>query len=73
VRRLQLRWDSPIIAPTFRCNAESEKGVSVRTFMGVAVIAVGIVNLCLQHPWHRALGMVAIVVGLILCALVWVR
>jgi hypothetical protein len=45
----------------------------VRTFLGVAVIAVGIVNICLRHPWHRALGAVAIGVGLILCALVWIR
>jgi hypothetical protein len=46
--------------------------VSVRTFLGVVVIAVGIVNVCLQHRWHRVLGVVAIVIGLILCAVVWV-
>ena len=63
----------PYNRPRFRWNAGSEKGVSVRTFLGVAVIAVGIVNICLQHPWHRALGAVAIAVGLILCALVWIR
>ncbi|MGH8068130.1 MAG: hypothetical protein ACRERE_23440 [Candidatus Entotheonellia bacterium] len=45
----------------------------MRLFLGVAVIAVGVANLCLQHRWHRVLGVVAIAVGLILCALVWVR
>lgn len=63
----------PYNCPKVRWNAGSEKGVFVRTFLGVAVIAVGIVNICLQHPWHRALGVVAIAVGLILCALVWIR
>jgi hypothetical protein len=56
-----------------RWNAGAEQEVPVRTFLGLAVIAVGIVNVCLQHPWHRALGVVAIAVGLILCVLVWVR
>jgi hypothetical protein len=45
----------------------------VRLLLGVAVIAVGIANLRLQHRWHRALGLVAIVIGLTLCALAWVR
>jgi hypothetical protein len=68
------RWvDSPIIAHTFRRKCGSAKGVSVRLFLGVAVIAVGVANLCLQHRWHRVLGVVAIAVGLVLCALVWVR
>ena len=46
-------------------------GVSVRILLGVAVIAVGIANLCFAHRWHRVLGVVAIATGLILCALVW--
>ena len=45
----------------------------MRTLLGVAVIAVGVANLCLRHRWHRVLGVVAIVVGLVLCALAWVR
>jgi hypothetical protein len=45
----------------------------VRLLLGVVVIAVGVVNLCFQHRWHRVLGVVAIATGLILCALVWVR
>jgi protein-S-isoprenylcysteine O-methyltransferase Ste14 len=71
----QLRrcWDSPIIARTCRVKRGPAKGVSVRLFLGVAVIAVGVANLCLQHRWHRVLGVVAIAIGLILCALVWVR
>jgi hypothetical protein len=44
----------------------------VRTFLGVAVIAIGIINICLQHRWHRILGVVAIAVGLTLCALAWI-
>jgi hypothetical protein len=72
VGQLQGWWVSPIIAHTFSCNGGPEKGVSVRTFLGVVVIAVGIVNVCLQHRWHRVLGVVAIAVGLILCAVVWV-
>ena len=48
-------------------------GVSVRIFLGVAVIAVGVANLCFAHRWHRVLGVVAIAIGLILCALVWFR
>jgi hypothetical protein len=47
--------------------------VSVRLLLGVAVIVVGVVNLCFAHRWHRVLGVVAIVTGLLLCALVWVR
>jgi hypothetical protein len=47
--------------------------VSVRILLGVAVIAVGIANLCFAHHWHRVLGVVAIATGLILCALVWFR
>ena len=49
------------------------EGSSVRTLLGVAVIVVGLVNVCLQHRWHRILGVVAIAVGLALCALVWVH
>jgi hypothetical protein len=41
--------------------------------LGVAVIAVGVANLCFAHRWHRVLGAVAIAIGLILCALVWFR
>jgi hypothetical protein len=41
--------------------------------LGVAVIAVGLVNLCFAHRWHHRLGVLAIAVGLILCALVWFR
>jgi hypothetical protein len=44
----------------------------VRTFLGVVVIAIGIVNICLRHRWHRVLGVVAIAVGLTLCALAWI-
>ena len=44
----------------------------MRLLLGVAVIAVGVANLCLAHRWHRVLGVVAIVIGLILCAVVWV-
>jgi len=49
------------------------KGVSVRLVLGVAVIAVGVANLCFQHRWHRLLGVVAIAIGLSLCALAWFR
>jgi hypothetical protein len=49
------------------------EGVCVRLVLGVAVIAVGVANLCFQHRWHRVLGGVAVAVGLILCALVWFR
>ena len=45
----------------------------MRILLGVVVIAVGIANLCFEHRWHRVLGVVAIVTGLILCALVWFR
>jgi hypothetical protein len=41
--------------------------------LGVAVIAVGVANLYFAHRWHRVLGVVAITIGLILCALVWFR
>jgi hypothetical protein len=43
----------------------------VRTLLVVAVIAVGVLNMRLHHPWHRALGAVAVAVGLVLCAFVW--
>jgi hypothetical protein len=71
----QLRrcWDSPIIAHAVRDNRGRVKGVSVRLVLGVAVLAVGIANLCFQHRWHRVLGGFAVAVGLILCALVWFR
>jgi hypothetical protein len=71
--QLQGCSDSPIIALTFRWQRGPAKGVCVRLLLGVAVIAVGVVNLCFHHRWHRVLGVVAIVTGLILCALVWVR
>ena len=41
--------------------------------LGVAVIAVGIANLCFEHRWHRVLGVVSIVTGVVLCALAWFR
>ena len=71
----QLRrcWDSPIIAHAVHATRGPAKGVLVRLFLGVAVIAVGVANLCFQHRWHRVLGVVAVAVGLILCALVWFR
>ena len=71
--QLQGWQDSPIIAHTFCWHRGSAKGVLVRLLLGVAVIAVGVVNLCFQHRWHRVLGVVAIATGLILCALVWGR
>ena len=43
----------------------------MRTFLGVTVIAIGIANVCLRHRWHRVLGVIAITVGLTLCALAW--
>jgi hypothetical protein len=43
----------------------------MRTWLGVVVIGVGIVNVCLRHPWHRVLGAIAIAVGLALCGVVW--
>ena len=49
----------------------TDEGGLVRTLLSVAVIAVGIVNVCLQHRWHRVLGVVAIVIGLLLCVLIW--
>jgi hypothetical protein len=45
----------------------------VRILLGVAVIVVGIANLCFTHRWHRVLGVVAIALGLGLCALAWFR
>jgi len=45
----------------------------VRILLGVVVIGIGLANLRLRHPWHRILGMIAIVVGLLLCALDWLR
>jgi hypothetical protein len=71
--QLQRCGDSPIIAPILHWYGESARGVSVRILLGVAVIAVGVANLCFAHRWHRVLGVVAIAIGLILCALVWFR
>ena len=73
VSRLQGWGDSPIIAHIFRWQRGPVQGVSVRILLGLAVIAVGIANLCFAHRWHRVLGVVAIATGLILCALVWLR
>jgi hypothetical protein len=53
--------------------ARTGAGVSVRIFLGVAVIAVGIANLCFEHRWHRVLGVVSIATGVVLCALAWFR
>ena len=52
-------------------NESRSRGLTVRALFGVVVIGVGIVNVCLHHPWHRVLGIIAIAVGLLLCALVW--
>jgi hypothetical protein len=57
----------------FRSECGLAQGVSVRTLLGVAVIAVGIANLCFAHRWHRVLGVIAVATGLVLCALVWFR
>ena len=65
------RGDSPIIAHRLHWGEELAWGCLLRMFLGVAVIAVGVANLCLAHRWHRVLGVVAIAIGLILCALVW--
>jgi hypothetical protein len=73
VSQLQGWEDSPIIDHTFGWQRGPTQGVSVRILLGVAVIAVGIANLCFAHHWHRVLGVVAIATGLILCALVWFR
>jgi hypothetical protein len=73
VSQLQGWEDSPIIDHTFGWQRGTRQGVSVRILLGVAVIAVGIANLCFAHHWHRVLGVVAIATGLILCALVWFR
>lgn len=73
VSQLQGWEDCPIIDHTFGWQRGPTQGVSVRILLGVAVIAVGIANLCFAHRWHRVLGVVAIVTGLILCALVWFR
>jgi len=61
-------YNRPQLQSTVRCLTRGEQ---VRTFLGVIVIGVGIVNICFRHPWHRVLGVVAIAVGLLLCALVW--
>jgi hypothetical protein len=63
----------PYNPPYLALVGEPARGVSVRLFLGVAVIAVGVANLCFAHRWHRVLGVVAIAAGLILCALVWFR
>ncbi len=63
----------PYNRPEMPLQSGVRKGVSVRTLLGVAVIAVGIANVCFQHRWHRVLGVIAIAVGLTLCALAWVR
>jgi len=63
----------PYNRPHISLAGEPARGVSVRMFLGVAVIAVGVANLCFTHRWHRVLGVVAIAIGLILCALVWFR
>jgi hypothetical protein len=63
----------PYNRPYMPLAARTGVGVSVRILLGVAVIAVGIANLCFQHRWHRVLGVVAIVTGVVLCALVWFR
>ena len=73
VGQLQGWRDSPIIACTFRWHRGPARGVFVRILLGVAVIAVGVANLCFEHRWHRVLGVVAIVTGLVLCALAWFR
>jgi hypothetical protein len=39
--------------------------------LGVVVIGIGIWNVCLPNAWHRMLGVIAIVVGLALCSVVW--
>jgi hypothetical protein len=63
----------PYNRPDFRApqNEDRSRGLTVRALFGVVVIGVGIVNVCLHHPWHRVLGIIAIAVGLLLCALVW--
>ena len=43
----------------------------MRTVLGLAVIGVGIANVCFRHPWHRVLGVIAIAVGLFLCTFTW--
>lgn len=45
----------------------------MRLVLGVAVMVVGVANLCFRHRWHRVLGGFAIAVGLMLCALAWFR
>jgi hypothetical protein len=45
----------------------------VRLILGLVVIAVGVANLCMAHRWHRILGVLAIAIGLTLCALIWFR
>jgi heme A synthase len=63
----------PYNRPDFRASQSESRsrGLTVRALLGVVVIGVGIVNVCLHHPWHRVLGVIAIAVGLLLCALVW--
>ncbi len=63
----------PYNRPDFRApqSRYRSRGLTVRALLGLMVIAVGIVNVCLHHPWHRVLGVIAIAVGLLLCALVW--
>jgi hypothetical protein len=63
----------PYNRPHMPLAARTGAGVPVRILLGVAVIAVGIANLCFEHRWHRVLGVVAIVIGVALCALVWFR
>jgi hypothetical protein len=71
--RLREQDDSPIIAPILCRWGQPGQGAPVRILLGMAVIAVGIANLCFAHRWHRVLGVVAIALGVGLCALVWFR
>ena len=50
---------------------EQFRGILVRMLLGVVVIGIGIWNVCLPNAWHRVLGVIAIVVGLALCSVVW--
>jgi hypothetical protein len=43
----------------------------VRMLLGLIVIGIGIWNVCLPNAWHRALGVAAMIVGLVLCSVVW--
>jgi hypothetical protein len=69
--QLQGTSDSPIIDPALHWQGGPAGGEPVRTLLGVAVIVVGIANLCFAHRWHRVLGVVAIAAGLLLCGLMW--